>query len=157
MQNRVELFLSRMFGSTIFLVNHSIFIILGAQKSRDRPLSNESKHINFLRGKVFFRARWKKVCIKLFDTLYLWTRIHWKPIDFMWLDYGFSWKSATSSNSSSVMPATLGMLRHDFNTYSARSRDLGGHYNPKFAARNRKKSEKVGKFRFWAIRRCVRP
>ena len=71
--------------------------------------------------------------------------------------HGFSCWSLTLINSNSAMPTSLRMLRHDFNTYSARSRDLGGHYNPKFAARNRKKSEKVGKFRFWVIRRCVRP
>ncbi len=49
------------------------------------------------------------------------------------------------------------MSRHDFNTYSARSLDLAGRYAAKFGARNRKKSEKVDKFRFWANRRHDHP
>ena len=61
------------------------------------------------------------------------------------------------SNSSSELPTTLRMSRHDFNTYSARSRDLAGPYNAKFAPRDRKKSEKVDKFRFWANRRHGHP
>ena len=56
-----------------------------------------------------------------------------------------------------MMPTSLRMSRHDFNTYSARSLDLAGRYTAKFAARDRKSSEKVGMFAFWAIRRCVRP
>ena len=71
--------------------------------------------------------------------------------------HGFSWWSPTLTNSNSAMPTSLRMSRHDFNTYSARSLDLAGRYTAKFAARDRKSSEKVGMFAFWAIRRCVRP
>ena len=55
-EKRIEFFLSLYVWHHHFLANHSILIILGAQKSRDRPISNESKHINFLRGKIFLRA-----------------------------------------------------------------------------------------------------
>ena len=37
-----------------------------------------------------------------------------------------------------MMPTTLGMLRHVFEVYSARSLDLRGLFVLKFAARNRK-------------------
>ena len=52
-----------------FFVSHSILMILDAQKSRDRPLSNGSKNINFRREKVFLRTRWKKIYISLWNTV----------------------------------------------------------------------------------------
>ena len=75
-------------------------------------------------------------------------------------NHGFSWifmMKSNFDNSNSAMPTSLRMSRHDFNTYSARSLDITGRYTAKFAARDRKSSEKVGMFAFWAIRRCVRP
>ena len=102
----------------------------------------------------------QRICRELFSpqmATILWTRIHWKPMDFMWLDYGFWSKSSTSSNSSSELPTSLRMSRHVFNTYSARSRDSRGPYTAKLASRDRKTPEKVGEFAFWPTRRCVRP
>ena len=58
---RVEFFAWLHVWHRNFLASHSILMILDAQKSRDHPLSNGSKNINFRRGKVFFRTRWKKV------------------------------------------------------------------------------------------------
>ena len=50
-------------ASQTFSSSHSILMILDAQKSRDHPLSNGSKNINFRREKVFLRTRWKKLYI----------------------------------------------------------------------------------------------
>ena len=57
---RVELFALLYVWHHNFFVSHSILMILDAQKSRDHPLSNGSKNINFRRGKIFFRTRWTK-------------------------------------------------------------------------------------------------
>ena len=70
MQNRVELFLSLHVSHHSFVVTHSFLMFLGALESVDRPLFNEPKNINFQNGKLFFRTRWKKVLIKLMNTLY---------------------------------------------------------------------------------------
>ena len=61
--NQVELFPLLVVCHHNFLVNHSFCMILDAQKSRNRALSNESKNINFPNGKIFSRTRWKKVSI----------------------------------------------------------------------------------------------
>ena len=60
---RVELFALLYVWHHNFLASHSILMILDAQKSRDHPLSNGSKNINFRRGKIFFRTRCKKVLV----------------------------------------------------------------------------------------------
>ena len=60
LRKRVELFIYRYVWHHNFLVNHSICMILDAQKSRDCPLSNGSKIIDFHRGKIFLRTPWKK-------------------------------------------------------------------------------------------------
>ena len=60
---RVELFALLHVWQHNFLVSHSFFMVLDAQKSRDQPLSNGSKIINFQNGEVFLRTRWKKVLV----------------------------------------------------------------------------------------------
>ena len=53
-----------------FFVSHSILMILDAQKSRDHPLPNGSKNINFRRGK-YFSGRDEKKCCSNYETQFI--------------------------------------------------------------------------------------
>ena len=70
---------------------------------------------------------------------------------------GFCEPTSTSSNSTSELPTTLGMLRYVFDTCSARSRDSRGPYTARIASRDRKTSAKVVCLTVLATHRRVRP
>ena len=68
----------------------------------------------------------------------------------------FTNSTPTSSNSISVMPTTLRMLRYAIAIYSSRSRELEARYTERITAHDRKTATKVACFAFWRTRRCVR-